>query len=174
MLFRPRRNIVELAQSHAASLGLEPGAFCAAHVRRGDKTEGHIKPNGRHFAEGEAVPFKTYVDALSELAPQVRRIFCLTDDFREVAKAREDYPELQILTLCTPGETGFYQQRHRKLHWSERLAAVRRLIAEVLIAKQSQAFAGLYRSNVSLMVAAVHPNPKLCVSVDSRKIWRPA
>ncbi len=172
VLFQPAQAIVDLAQSKQAELGLEPGRFCAVHVRRGDKTQGKIR-NGVHFAEGEAIPFQAYVDALARLAPGTRRIFMMTDDHREVLAARRDHPELEILTLCPPEEGGYHQERYREMSEKARRQAVWRLMAETLIAARSQAFAGLYLSNVSLMLTALHPRPELCVSVDSQVDWLP-
>jgi hypothetical protein len=156
----------------ARDLGLDNEPYCAVHVRRGDKTEGEIR-NGVHWSEGEAIGFGAYVEAMRSLAPGVRRIFMLTDDHRQVVSARADYPQLDIVSLCSPSEEGYRQSEFRARPWGARIEAVRPLMAEVQIALESQAFAGVYRSNVSLIIAALHPRSERCVSVDSQKTWSP-
>jgi hypothetical protein len=171
-VFVPRPENVAAADRVQAELGLE-GPFAAVHMRRGDKTAGYHKRNGQFRVEGRAAPFDLYVETLSVLAPGVRRIFVLSDDYREVIEAQARHPELELVTLCRPDETGYFHSDFLALSRKERLQAIRRLIVEVLIAVRSAAFAGLYRSNVSLMVAALHQHPERCASVDQATSWTP-
>ena len=163
-------------EAEAARLRLELGLdqpFCAVHIRRGDKTEGYPRRDGSRRIEGRAAPFGEYVGRLEILAPGVRRVFVLSDDHREVADARSLHPELELVTLCEPQEAGYRQPEFLQLSAEQRLRALKRLIVEVLIAVHCRAFVGLYRSNVSLMIAALHPHPEGCASVDQARTWTP-
>jgi hypothetical protein len=172
-LYRPVPGIVRQAAAWRAELGLDDQPFCAVHLRRGDKTREIVKANGARWSEGEAIGFAAYAEALAALAPGVRRVLMLTDDHREVDLARARHPELDIVSLCRSEDEGYHQSAFRALPREARIDAVRRLMAEVLIAARAEAFAGVYSSNVSLMVAALHPRPERCVSVDSERIWPP-
>lgn len=169
-VFKPRADILATADRLQAELGLDQ-PFYAVHIRRGDKTTGYLKSNGVLRVEGAAVPFDAYAEAAATLAPGLRRVFVLSDDYREVAEAQAQHPQLELITLCTPEEQGYYQDDFLALRRDEQLRSLRRLIVEVLIAARSAAFIGLYRSNVSLMVAALHPHPDKCASVDQAKAW---
>ncbi len=172
-LYRPAPGIVRQAAAWSAELGLDEAPFCAVHLRRGDKTQEIVKPSGARWSEGEAIGFDLYVEALAGLAPGVRRVLMLTDDHRELAQARAAFQHLDIVSLCRPEEEGYHQSAFRALPREARVDSVRRLMAEVLIAARAEAFAGVYSSNVSLMIAALHPRPERCVSVDSEKVWPP-
>ncbi len=170
-LFQPVAEVRAEAQERLVSLGLASGGFGAVHIRRGDKTEGYLASNGKLAVEGEAIDLDVYVSALKRIAPEIERIFVMTDDFREIAKARERYPALDFVTLCKPTEEGYRNADFRTLGRAERVPAIRRLLAEMLISVHSAAFAGVYRSNVSRTVAALHPRSDACCSVDSLKRW---
>jgi hypothetical protein len=171
-VFVPVEEIATAAARARTELGLDQ-PFCAVHIRRGDKTEGYRKSNGALRIEGRAVPFTAYAEKLALLSPGIRRVFVLSDDYRQVSEARARHPELELITLCEPGEEGYRQDAFMALRDQEKLRAVTRLIVEVLIAVHSNAFVGLYRSNVSLMIAALHPHPENCASVDQAKVWTP-
>lgn len=171
-VFVPRPEIVALADQAQTRLGLQ-SRFAAVHLRRGDKTAGHRLRSGEMRIEGEAVPFEAYVRELSARAPDIRRVFVLSDDYREVAQAQAQFPELEVVTLCTPQEQGYFQEAFLALTPEDKVRSLRRLIAEVLIATRSAVFVGLYRSNVSLTVTALHPRAEDCASVDRAVAWTP-
>ena len=172
-LIQPRADLRESATEAMRVLGLADVPFGAIHIRRGDKTEGYVKSNGKIRIEGEAVGFDEYAAALERLSPGLRRIFVMTDDHREVATARANWPEFEIVSLCSLEDRGYRQTEFRKLSYNDKLRAIRRLVIEVLIAARSTAFAGLYRSNVSLTIATLHQRPEFCCSVDSQARWSP-
>jgi hypothetical protein len=171
-LFVPREETAAAAALARTELGLDQ-PFCAVHIRRGDKTAGYRQKDGVVRIEGGVVPFQAYTEKLASLSPGVRRVFVLSDDHREVVAARELHPELELVTLCDPGEEGYRHGAFLALRHMEQLHALRRLIVEVLIAQHSAAFVGLYRSNVSLLIAALHSHPETCASVDRAKAWTP-
>jgi hypothetical protein len=171
--FQPLPQIRADAQAHLVSLGLTSGPFGAIHIRRGDKTEGYAAPKGMRVIEGEVVDLGSYISALEGISPGLRRIFVLTDDYREILNARERYPYLDFVTLCDPGEHGYDNIDFKSQGRGQRVRAIRRLIMELLIAIRSSAFAGGYLSNVSRTVVALHPRKEVCRSVDSQLEWAP-
>ena len=170
-LFLPIPEIRAKAAECLIALGLEPGAFGAIHIRRGDKTDGYMAANGTLRVEGEAIDLDLYIAALKNTAPEIKRIFIMTDDYREVVDARRRYPSLDFATLCEPTEEGYRNHDFRGLTHKERVSAIRRLVTEMLISTHSAAFAGAYLSNVSRTVAALHPIPTACCSVDTQVRW---
>ncbi len=171
-VFIPKPEIVALADQAQAELGLQ-SRFAAIHVRRGDKVAGDRLANGDLRVEGEVVPVAAYVRELSARAPDIRRVFVLSDDYREAVQAQAQFPDLQFVTLCTPEEEGYFQQSFLAMSHEGKVRSLRRLMAEVLIATRSAVFVGAYRSNVSLTIAALHSRPDDCVSVDRAVAWTP-
>ncbi len=172
-LFQPLPQIRAEAEEQIVSLGLAEGPFAAIHIRRGDKTGGYEAPNGTRIIEGEVVDLECYLSARDEVSPGLRRIFVLTDDYREVLAARERYPSLDFVTLCDPTEAGYDNLAFKRMRPAQKVRAIRRLVMELLIAIRSSAFAGGYLSNVSRTVVALHPRREVCRSVDSQSDWAP-
>ena len=172
-LFLPVPEIRAEAQERFVALGLASEPFGAIHIRRGDKTAGYLAANGKLAIEGEAVDVDVYISALEKMDPDIERIFIMTDDYREVATARQRYPSLDFVTLCGPTEEGYRNQDFGGLSRAERVPAIRRLLVEMLISLRCVAFAGVYLSNVSRTVAALHPRRDACCSVDRQVRWTP-
>jgi hypothetical protein len=163
-LARPVQPIVE----HADRLTGE-APFAAIHMRRGDKVNGP-----RHLArptviEGEAYDFDDYLGQLELHGPDLEDLFVLTDDYRVLEKIHgRGY---RVRSLCLPGERGYYQEVHEQKSPEQRYAESSRFLAELLVATRSQAFGGVYRSNVSRLIYALHPHKQRCFSVDSLPTW---
>lgn len=147
--------------------------YAAIHVRRGDKVAGY-DADGRFLVEGDDVPLVSYLQLIRKKAPKVRNLFVMTDDYRVIQGLRSIDETFQIHSFCPPTELGYTQLAFQDLSSSSKTDAIRRLIAEVEIASQSQAFVGCYKSNVSRYIVQVHAHPDRCFSVDAFKKWFPS
>ena len=121
--------------------------------------------------EGEAVPPSAYIRRLERLDASIERMFVMTDHHGQFAALRKLAPELEVTTLSEPAMRGYFQADFRRLPYDRRLASIRRLMAEVLVASRAKAFIGAFRSNVSRMVYMLHPDKARCVSIDSMTEW---
>ncbi len=171
-IMAPRAELAEAVDAEARRLGLDRTPFCAMHIRRGDKTEGYLRKSGVLGFEGERAPVSAYVEEMRQIAPELSTVLMLTDDHRPFAEAAAAYPDLGFVTLARPEAAGYFQDAFSGLPFEEKARAAERLVVEVLLAARSQAFVGAFRSNVSMMIAQIHPDPLACWSVDSVKTWR--
>jgi len=159
-------------------LGLGERDYVACHVRQGDKIIGtpYRTPDGKWgvLTEGEFIPVRTYLRNIRKIAPDIRKIFVMTDDYAVIEEFRLLAKGYSIHSFCTPGQNGYHQADFNKKSQDERRAAFLSLMEEVEIAAASHAFFGCYRSNVSRFILLKHFNPDLCFSMDSTKRWFPA
>jgi hypothetical protein len=172
-LFRPRPGLVQQAAEARASLGLDAVPYCAVQIRRGDKTEGYVDKKGRLVVETSAQPFAVYADCLNRLAPEVRDVLVLTDDYGAFEAAREADPDRRFHTLCAPDERGYVHADHLKKPAAARLEAFEKLIVSVMLARDSQAFAGTFWSNLSTAVCMLHRDRTRCAAIDPAQEWPP-
>ena len=166
VLCRPTARIEAQAADAMKRLGLTPGRFAAVHLRRGDKVAVRIK-NGRSWSEGENTPPWRIAAILDRLSPSTRDVLVLTDDFATVGELQDACPRRRIVTLCPPAAAGHEQDAFNNSPRDEKSEIVRRLVVECVIAAQSDAFAGGYKSNVGKFIASIHLDPARCVSTDS-------
>ena len=169
-LFTPRESLRAEAAAAIRGLGLDQAPFCAVQIRRGDKTEGYVN-NGELVVEAAASSFEVYADCIGRLAPDVRDVFVLTDDYGAFEEARASHPQYRFHTLCTPEERGYFHVDHLARPPQEALKDVRKLIVTVMLARTSQAFVGTYWSNLSTAVCMLHANRARCASIDLSQDW---
>jgi len=163
---RPTPEIEAEAAKAMRQLQLRPGRFAAVHLRRGDKVAQRIK-NGRPWSEGEKAPPEQIARLLEALSPSTREVLVLTDDFAAVGELEAACPGRRVVSLCPPGEAGHDQETFNAAPLGIRTATVRRLVAESVIAAQSDAFAGGFKSNVAKFIASIHADPRRCASTDA-------
>jgi hypothetical protein len=165
-VFRPTSGIRRLAEE-----ALPQVPFVAVHIRRGDKIAGPESGGSRNGPEGEDHAFEVFTERLRKIAPEIRDVFLMTDDYQAFLDAQgKGYV---VRTLCPPDERGYFQDDHHNKTFKERRQALSRFIAEMLIATRSVAFGGTYKSNVGRLVYALHPHKELCFSVDEMIDWSP-
>ena len=170
-LFRPTDDLLAEAGQALSDLGLGRGPFCAVQIRRGDKTEGYLNGRGKLVIETTEAPFAVYAECLQRLAPGVRDVLVLTDDYRAVEEARASHPGYRLATLCDPGERGYHHAEHLAQPPEQRLADLRRLIVSVVLARASAAFVGTFWSNLSTAICMLHADRRRCASIDAAQEW---
>jgi hypothetical protein len=155
-------------------LGLTPGRFAAAQIRRGDKIAVQIK-QGQPWIEGEEATPQRVAGLLEQHSPDTREVFLITDDFAAVGELQAALPRRRVASLCPEDEGGHDQDSFNARGLEARAEGVRRLLVECLIAAVSDAYVGGYKSNISTFVANIHRDPGRCMSTDSRKtplLWQ--
>jgi len=170
-LFTPRQELVDEALAAERALGLDRAPFCAVQLRRGDKTEGYLNAKGRLVVETAAVPFEAYAQRIARIAPDVRDVFVLTDDYGEFEAARQSHPDFRFHTLCGESERGYFHFDHLDRSLEEQLSNVRKLLVTVILARRSAAFVGTHWSNLSTGVYMLHPHRARCACVDEDEDW---
>jgi hypothetical protein len=170
-LFRPAADLAAQAERARRELGLEPGAFAAVQMRRGDKTEGYLNGRGELVVETAATPFADYAERLEEVAPGLREVLVLTDDYGAFEQACASHPHHRLRTLCAPHERGYHHAEHLARPADARLADLRRLIVSVMLARRSAAFVGTFWSNLSTAICMLHADRSRCVAIDPAQEW---
>jgi hypothetical protein len=169
-LFRPQPDLVAEAAAARRDLGLV-GPFSAVQIRRGDKTEGYLNGRGERVVETTKTPFVVYAECLERLAPGVRDVLVLTDDYGAFEEARAAHPDLSLRTLCAPSERGYFHADHLVQPPEQRFADLRKLIVSVILARDSAAFVGTFWSNLSTAVCMLHADRSRCASIDLEQEW---
>lgn len=162
-LFWPNAEIIKEYRDMKERLRVSAGTYAAFHIRRGDK----IQQN-----EGDDIDPLLYLEKIKTVNPGITEIFVLTDDYSTVEILR-DSSHLTIKTLCPESQRGHFWMDFNAQSPDEKLAKIRLLIIETLIAAESSSFVGVWRSNVSRMIGLLHPSPQRCYSLDRRDTWEP-
>ena len=172
-LFQPNRDLVQRAAAAKLALGLGGVPFAAIQLRRGDKVEGYDNGKGQFVVETQVADFAAYAECLDKIAPGMREVFVITDDYTAVEEARAGYPHFRFHTLCEPHERGYFHIAQQGATAEVKLANLEKLLITVIIAQGSEAFVGTYWSNLSIGVYLVHPHQDRCAAMDLAKPWPP-
>ena len=118
----------------------------AVHCRGGDKVA---------WGEMEPIPIGNYVAALGDLPPE-SRVFLMTDtgatvrQFSEAAAAAGK--KWNITTFVSETTPAYNQYSFNDKTAREKIADLKQLVREILIARQAPLFVGTASSNVSLLI----------------------
>ncbi len=173
-LFRPCEVVLEQVAQAKRSMGLDLVRYSAVQLRRGDKVHGYRGSDGRLIIDTKVVPFEIYATCLQRVAPGLRDVFVLSDDYEAVEEARSQFPQYRLHTLCESHERGYFHADHQSASDEEKLVALKKLLASVIIARESKAFVGTHWSNLSTAVYMLHAHQERCMSVDPTQAWPPA
>jgi hypothetical protein len=146
--------------------------FAAFHIRRGDKVGGYVA-NGEFIQEGDDVAPSAYVAFLNRVAPEIRCIFVMTDDYRCVEEVRTASPWRMVQSFCPPADRGYQQTEFSGMDAEQKRNRLKRLIAETEISSASDLFVGGFKSNVARFITLSHYQPARCFSIDGKKRWSP-
>ena len=165
------------ARAIQAELGLEDGGYLACHVRQGDKIMGTpiLGPDGgwSTHVEGEYIPVSHYIRRARKIAPDIKKIFVMTDDYAVIEEFRSQAKGFSIHTFCRSTDVGYHQNEFDRKSSDDQQAALLRFMEEVDVATNSQVFLGCYLSNVSRFIVLRHREPEVCHSLDRIKRWMP-
>jgi hypothetical protein len=172
-LFRPVASLNARAEAARQAMGLYKVPFSAVQLRRGDKVHGYQSPKGKWVVETEIAPFAAYAECLAKMAPDIRDVFVISDDYTAFEEARAEFPQYRFHTLCDPSERGYIHADQQAASDETKLANLQKLLVTVMIARDSQAFVGTYFSNLSIGVYLLHRHRSRCVSMDLGQPWPP-
>ena len=173
-LFRPVSAVISSCEKAMRELGLDAAPFSAIHVRRGDKVDSRPQADGRVIAEGEFVPLEIYIDKLKAVAPTVSTVFVMTDDYAVYDQAQARFSDFRFVTLCPPASQGYSHVDYAAADGDHKLRSSRAVLADMVIASRAEAFVGVYRSNVSLLIHLLRYGSRgRSASADSLSRWVP-
>lgn len=111
---------------------------CGMQIRGGDK-----------FLEAEILSVNSYAEALRKYSPNCQTLFVLTDDYRCIEALVKQIPTINVETLCTEDQNGYYNddfyQENKQLVY-ERIV---NLLVSVDILSKCQCFIGTDSANPS-------------------------
>jgi len=157
-LWRPSDAIKARVHATVCETPLRFGAYAAIHVRRGDKTSGHL----REIPETSVVPIDAYL--VHVFARRARTLFVMSDDYTivndtrsAVARAYVDgyiAAPVHVVSIVPATERGHHA--HMPLSATNAHEAFERFIVEIEIARHAQFVVGDHRSNVLSLIALLH------------------
>ena len=156
MTWRFNSETQKIIDERRAALKL-PARYLGLHIRGGDKTK-----------ETTLLDVSAYVEKARAIS-DVRDIFVMSDDFRNIELLRKNYPDFRFYTM-TPETAGGY--RHRA--YARRGKAARRehyheLFASIETIRNAEAVVCTFTSNIGIFLGMAMP-AKHCHSLDGD--WR--
>ena len=130
-----------------------PARYVGVHIRGGDKSK-----------ESDLHDVDAYVEKIRAVS-DVRNLFVMSDDYRNVERLRERHPEFRVYTL-TPETAGGY--RHRAS--ARRCKCARRehhleLFSSIEIMRRAEAVVCTFSSNIGIFLGMAMP-PGRCHALD--------
>ena len=93
-------------------------------------------------------------------------IFALTDNYQQLEIIRNEFPQLRIVSLCQPHETGYRHQAFEHLHAHEKKESIIRLLTSVDILLHCCAFVGTITSGPSVFLLKVRADDPCVTAID--------
>ena len=93
-------------------------------------------------------------------------IFALADNYIQLELVRSEFPQLRIVSLCQPYETGYHHQEFERLSPQEKKESIIRLLFSVDILLHSSAFVGTITSGPSVFVMKVRADDPYVTAID--------
>jgi hypothetical protein len=161
-LFQVQRQLAAVFCPHPLpQTSLSEERYVSCHVRRGDKL----------IKEGEFNSARDYIEVARHLAPGIKHLHVIADDYAVIEEFRHAAAGFSISTACQPDESGYVNAKFIEQNLDVRRKETSKLIREVAVAMRSDLFIGCYLSNLSRFVALTHHAPEACISVDALKHW---
>lgn len=155
MIWRLQPEVLSLEEVYKNGLSL-PSSYSGVQIRGGDKaTETHL------------VDGKIIIQKLSLQNGDC--LFILTDDYRQFLKAKADFPQLRLLTLCQPYERGYHHRQFCQEGPQSKKDAINRLIISVDLLLSSHSFAGSIITGPSVFILKLRIDDPLAQAVDCPK-----
>ena len=155
MVWRLQPEVLRQEMACKSELSLPP-IYSGVQIRGGDKiTETRL-------VDGKAI--------IQELNPNDGDcVFILTDDYSQYLKAKADFPQLRLLTLCRSGEQGYDLKQFSQVDPQSKKEAIIRLIVSVDLLLKSRSFVGSIITGPSVFVMRLRYDDPLVQAVDCPK-----
>lgn len=115
--------------------------YAVFHIRRGDKVAIATR-------EDRVYEVEEYIDRLDVLAPFIRKVFIMTDDYQVFLELEEKYTNFNFYTLAKPHSRGHDQAVFNYSSSEVKKSNAIDLLTELEIARKSQIFIGSRGSNL--------------------------
>ena len=152
MIWQPQPELKQQIADTKRHLSL-PQVYSGIHIRGGDKAQ-----------EARLITGKRLIEALRPNDGDC--IFALADNYNQLDIVRSGFPQLRIMSLCQPHETGYYHQEFNRLAPQEKKDAIIRLLASVDILLHSRAFIGTITSGPSVFIMKVRADEPSVTAID--------
>lgn len=93
-------------------------------------------------------------------------IFALADNYQQLEIIRNEFPQLRIVSLCQPHETGYRHQAFEHLPAHEKKESIIRLLTSVDILLHCCAFVGTITSGPSVFLLKVRADDPCVTAID--------
>jgi len=148
MVWRLHPGLQQQEDSYKKKLSL-PVIYSGVQIRGGDKV-----------TETRLIDGKTLIGKLN--LHDGENLFILTDDYRQFLQAREDYPTLQLSTLCQEDETGYHHKQFCQEDSQNKKRAITRLLISVDLLLCGRSFVGSITTGPSVFVMKLrHGDPQV-------------
>ena len=155
MIWKLRPEIVKQIADAKIRFSL-PQVYAGVQIRGGDKATETQLISGRRVVE--------------TLQPENGEcVFALADDYRELERVRSVFPQLRIVSLCQPGEEGYYHQQFSALDPQEKKAGIIRLLVSVDIMLHAHKFSGSITTGPSVFIMKQRLSDANVQAVDCAK-----
>ena len=152
MIWQPQPEVQQQIADAKHRLSL-PQVYSGVQIRGGDKAQEARLITGRQLIEA--------------LHPQDGEcIFALADNYRQLEIVRSEYPQVRIVSLCQPDETGYYHRAFTRLSPQEKKASVIRLLVSLDILLHCRAFVGTVTSGPSVFLMKVRADEPCVTAID--------
>jgi hypothetical protein len=120
---------------------LELGSYAVFHIRRGDKVAIATK-------EDRVYEVEEYINRLDVLAPSIRKVFIMTDDYQVFLELEDKYRNFDFFTLSSSQSKGHDQAVFNYSSSEYKRNHAIDLLTELEIARKSEIFIGSRGSNL--------------------------
>ena len=148
MIWQFHPDMRQKADTYKEVLSL-PTIYAGVQIRGGDKV-----------TETRLVDGKSIISKLS--LQDGKSLFILTDDYRLFLKAKEDFPNLELSTLCQKDETGYHHKRFCQEDSQSKKNAISRLLISVDLLLSCTSFAGSITTGPCVFIMKLrHSDPQV-------------
>ena len=152
MIWQPQPEVQQQMAGTKRRLSLPP-VYSGVQIRGGDKAREARLITGRQIIEA--------------LHPQEGDcIFALADNYRQLEIVRNEFPQVRIISLCQPDETGYYHQAFTSLLPLEKKEFIIRLLTSIDILFHCRAFVGTITSGPSVFLMKVRADEPCVTAID--------
>ncbi len=137
--------------------------YAVFHIRRGDKVAQATK-------EDRVYEVDEYIQKLERLAPTIRTIFLMTDDYKVFLELQQKFPKFNYYTLSNPLSKGHDQDTFNNSSNEKKRQHGIDLLTELEIARNCELFIGSKGSNIFRLVEYFKIKGCYDLSDDSNEI----
>lgn len=152
MVWRLHPEIQQQEDNYKVKLSL-PDIYSGVQIRGGDKV-----------TETKLIDRKTLIEKLN--LHDGESLFILTDDYRQFLQAREDFPTLQLSTLCQENETGYHLKQFSQEDSQSKKKAITRLVISVDLLLYCRSFVGSITTGPSVFIMKLRHGDRQVQAID--------